>query len=284
MTRRSAFRVGRLILIVLGAMVLSSSLLSLPAGAGGALQLVFTVQPSHTTAGQVISPAVKVAVEDKKGAIVTSKVYAIAIVIKPNTGPGTLWGTATVNTVAGIATFDDLIIDSAGSSYTLRASNKSTGSWDSTAFAISGVATQCRVSPCDLTSGTTTASNPTNGFASVPIASCGAAQCPFLSQDVVTPIQCGDQPCLNNSGMAVFPPSNATGVVIFTLQNYYTPTSGGIGNRPTYLTKFDGTVIELPRCPNPPGNQACVLKDSSSNGAVIQTMVQFPPTDPIVHH
>jgi hypothetical protein len=118
--------------------------------------------------------------------------------------------------------------------------------------------------------------------ASVPVQTCGAAVCPFLSQDVVTPAQCGDQPCLNNAGMVVYPPSNATGMVTFLLENYFAPTSGGIGNRPVFLIKDDGTELILEKCGNPPGNEACILTDSAIQGSVVRTTVQFPPNDPRV--
>ncbi len=280
MDLRSRFRVRQSVVTLLGAIALSASLLAIPAIAAPGLSLAFVQQPTHITAGQVITPAVTVQILDRRGGLVTNRVFPITISIGNNAGGGGLFGTETVNTVNGVATFSDLTVDIAGNPYTLVASNPDAASATSAGFSVTGVATQCRVSPCGLRTGDTSAENPTNGAASVPVSSCGAAECPFLSQDLVTPAQCGNQACLNNTGVAVFPPSNATAVVTFLLENYFTPDSGGIGNRPVYLVKDDGTVIQLAKCPNRPGNRACVISDSSSSGSIIKTLVQFPPNDP----
>jgi hypothetical protein len=280
MDLRDRLRVRRFVIAVLGAAALTAFPLVPAALAAPGLNLAFVQQPTHITAGQVFVPAVTVQVLDRRGQLVTNKVYPITISIGSNPGAGGLFGTETRNTVAGVATFADLTVDQAGNPYTLVASNPDAASATSAGFSVTGVATQCRVSPCGLRTGQTTAGTPTNGAASVPISSCGAAECPFLSQDLVSPAQCGNQACLNNTGVAVFPPSNATAVVTFLLENYFTPDSGGIGNRPVYLVKPDGTVIQLAKCPNRPGNRACVLSDSSSSGSIIKTLVQFPPDDP----
>jgi hypothetical protein len=89
---------------------------------GPATQLVFTVQPSNTAAGAVISPAVRVAAVDAFGNTATGFVADVTIAISANPGGGTLSGTTTVTPLAGVAIFGDLSIDKTGSGYQLSAS------------------------------------------------------------------------------------------------------------------------------------------------------------------
>ncbi|MDX1609971.1 MAG: DUF6701 domain-containing protein [Halofilum sp. (in: g-proteobacteria)] len=93
-----------------------------PAPAGAPAQVRFSIQPSDTVAGQVISPAVEVRVEDASGNLVSDSTAAITVAIENNPAGGTLSGTTTVNAVNGVATFSDLSIDNVGNGYTLRAS------------------------------------------------------------------------------------------------------------------------------------------------------------------
>ena len=282
MNLRSSAQIRHFGVALLGAIALAATVLALPASAARGLHLAFVQQPSHITAGQVISPAVSVEILDRRNLRVTNRVFPITVGLA--TGGGALWGTKTVNTVEGVATFSNLTVDLAGN-HTLRATNPDAAPATSSSFPVTGVTTQCATSPCGLKTGQQTdANHPTNGTASVPVTACGAVQCPFLSQDFVTPAQCGDEPCLNNTGIAVYPPSNASGVVTFLLQNYFTPQSGGIGNRPVYLVHFDGTEVVLENCPNPPGDAACILRASSSKGSIVSVTVQFPADDPVIKH
>ncbi|MHB8875916.1 MAG: PKD domain-containing protein [Myxococcaceae bacterium] len=90
---------------------------------GPAAKVGFTVQPSATTAGVVIAPAVQVAVQDSLGNTVTSSTASITVAIGTNPGGGTLSGTLTVAAVAGVATFPDLSINKSGTGYTLNATS-----------------------------------------------------------------------------------------------------------------------------------------------------------------
>jgi hypothetical protein len=94
------------------------------AGGGGTAsdQLVFTVQPSNAVAGQIITPAVRVAARDSLGNVDTSFAANVTISIGVNPVGGNLGGTTTVPAVAGVALFGDLTIDRSGQGYTLRAS------------------------------------------------------------------------------------------------------------------------------------------------------------------
>jgi len=103
-----------------------------------ASQLAFLQQPLTTIAGDAITPAVRVAVEDAFGNVVTSESGPVTITIgtDPSGGTATLSGTTQVNAVNGVAQFDDLSIQAAASGYTLSASYAGPLSVESDAFDI----------------------------------------------------------------------------------------------------------------------------------------------------
>src|SRR5439155_1193731 len=78
---------------------------------GGATQLVFAQQPSTTTAGAAITPAVQITAQDGNGNTATAFTGNITEAIGTNPSSGTLSGTKTVAAVAGVATFSGLSID-----------------------------------------------------------------------------------------------------------------------------------------------------------------------------
>lgn len=85
-----------------------------------ATHLAFTVQPSNTTAAQSFS--VTVSVENSAGTVITTNDSVVRLTIR---GPGRFAGdghTMTATAVNGVATFDNLTIDKAGT-YTLQASS-----------------------------------------------------------------------------------------------------------------------------------------------------------------
>ncbi len=84
-------------------------------------QLAFTVQPSNTVAGGVITPAIQVAARDASGNLVPGFTGTITIAFGANPGGGQLSGTTARNATNGVATFDNLQITQPGSGYTLRA-------------------------------------------------------------------------------------------------------------------------------------------------------------------
>ena len=90
---------------------------------GAAARLVFVQQPTDTEAGQAITPAVTVRLEDAAGNPLPTDGVAIALAIDTNPGSGTLSGTLTQNTAAGVATFAGLSIDQPGTGYTLEATS-----------------------------------------------------------------------------------------------------------------------------------------------------------------
>ncbi|WP_224369201.1 beta strand repeat-containing protein [Hyalangium versicolor] len=89
---------------------------------GSATGLRFVAQPAHSVAGTPIQPAVKVELVDSYGNSVTTSTESVTLALEDNPGGGTLSGTTTVTTVAGVATFSNLSINKTGTGYTLVAS------------------------------------------------------------------------------------------------------------------------------------------------------------------
>jgi hypothetical protein len=103
-----------------------------------AAQLAFVQQPTNVTAGGAITPAVTVDVEDSGGNLVTSDNSTVTISVAG--GSVTLDGTLTVAAVNGVATFNNLSLDLAGS-YTLTASDGSLAGATSSSFTVNPAAT-----------------------------------------------------------------------------------------------------------------------------------------------
>ena len=103
---------------------------------GSAYRLAFTIQPTNTNTPNAISPSVKVAVQDLFGNTLPDAVDSVTIELANNPGASMLGGTLTRNAVNGVATFDDLRLDQAGTGYTLRATSGSLISATSNAFNI----------------------------------------------------------------------------------------------------------------------------------------------------
>ena len=104
---------------------------------GAATQLAFTAQPVTTTAGQPITPAIKVTARDALGNTDTTFKTAITLAITPATGTSgahLLNGVATA--AAGVATFSTVSIDSTGANYTLTATGAAVSAATSGTFNI----------------------------------------------------------------------------------------------------------------------------------------------------
>ena len=101
-------------------------------------KLRFTVQPPNATAGEVISPAVTVAVQDSLGNTVPTAIDFVTVAITTATGTmgAHLRGTKTVSASIGLAVFSNLNIDSTGTDYTLTATAPGLADGTSTPFAI----------------------------------------------------------------------------------------------------------------------------------------------------
>lgn len=88
---------------------------------GPPTRLVFSVQPSNGSAGQAISPAIQVAVQDNNGNTIPNATNAVTLNLLDNPGGSTLSGTVTRNAVNGIATFNDISLNKVGNGYTFTA-------------------------------------------------------------------------------------------------------------------------------------------------------------------
>jgi autotransporter-associated beta strand protein len=118
-----------------------------------ATKVVYGVQPSDVTAGIANSPSITVAVEDQFGNTVTSDGSSVSLSVA--SGPGSLAGMLTVAASGGVATFSNVILDTAGS-YTLTASDGSLTSATSNSFVVSPAAAAkvvYSVQPSDVTAG-----------------------------------------------------------------------------------------------------------------------------------
>jgi hypothetical protein len=87
--------------------------------------LSFLVQPTDSVAGQSISPAVVVTVLDDSGYPIPG--YSIKMEIGDNPGDATPFTIYSTTNVDGIARFPILVIDKAGTGYTLKATGTLTG-------------------------------------------------------------------------------------------------------------------------------------------------------------
>ena len=104
--------------------------------AGPATQLQVSVQPSNTSAGAAITPAVQVTARDAQGNLATTFAGNVTMAITAGTGTAgaTLLGTITSAGAGGVATFGTLSIDKAGTGYKLTASASGLSDATSAAF------------------------------------------------------------------------------------------------------------------------------------------------------
>ncbi|MCO5171198.1 MAG: YCF48-related protein [Planctomycetes bacterium] len=96
-------------------------------------RLVFTVQPSTVVAGEAITPAIVVEVQDGVGAVVPVN-DPITLALANDPGGATLGGTLVVNAVNGVATFPGITLDKTGVGYTLAATAPDSAAGLSSAF------------------------------------------------------------------------------------------------------------------------------------------------------
>ncbi|MBB6088307.1 MBG domain-containing protein, partial [Wenzhouxiangella marina] len=106
--------------------------------AGEAATVAFTVQASDVLVGAIMAPAVVVDVRDGQGNPVADGT-PVALSLGNNPGGANLGGTVSVTTVTGVASFDDLTLDSSGIGYTLVATS-GTASSTSQAFDVTAPA------------------------------------------------------------------------------------------------------------------------------------------------
>jgi alpha-tubulin suppressor-like RCC1 family protein len=131
---RAVRQLLRLSPVVLLAAVSACGVDSLPAPPPS--KLAFTVQPTTATAGVSVSPAVVLTVQDASGNTVRTANTSITVALGSNPAGGTLSGAATVAAVSGLATFANLVLDKAGTGYTLTATASGLTGATSNAFTV----------------------------------------------------------------------------------------------------------------------------------------------------
>ena len=90
--------------------------------AGAPNKLLFTVQPTGTTANAAMTPAIVVNAQDSQGNATPSFTGAVTLAFATNPTTATLGGTLTVTAVAGAATFSGISVSAPGTGYSLSAS------------------------------------------------------------------------------------------------------------------------------------------------------------------
>ncbi len=109
--------------------------------AGAPVRLSFTVEPSNATAGASIAPSIQVTVLDGGGNLATSASDTVTIaILNDPSGAATLSGTKKVVPSSGVAAFNNLSVNKAGTGYTLRVTSGSLTPDTSAAFNISAAA------------------------------------------------------------------------------------------------------------------------------------------------
>jgi type II secretory pathway pseudopilin PulG len=103
-------------------------------GAGAATQLVFLTEPGNGTAGSNLSPQPAVAVEDANGNIVYSDLSDVQLTISGGPSGATLSDTCTGSEFYGVVTFSDCSVNTAGTGYSLTATDGALQSATSSTF------------------------------------------------------------------------------------------------------------------------------------------------------
>jgi len=109
-------------------------------GAGAATQLVFLTEPGNGTAGTNLGPQPAVAVEDANGNIVYSDLSDVQLKISGGTGGATLSDTCTGSEFYGVVTFSGCSVNTAGTGYSLTATDGALQSANSNPFNVTGAA------------------------------------------------------------------------------------------------------------------------------------------------
>lgn len=119
---------------------------SFTVSAAAASQLVYTTPPSNATAGTVIAPPVVVQARDAFGNDASSFTGTVALSLSTNPTSATLSGTLSAAAAAGVATFSNLRIRTAGSGYVLTSASSGVTSAVSPAFNITAAPASVLVS------------------------------------------------------------------------------------------------------------------------------------------
>jgi hypothetical protein len=104
-----------------------------------ATKLAFTTQPASGSPGVALA-TIRVSVENAGGGVVAGNTSAVTLKFGTNPTGATLGGTLTVNAVDGVAAFNNVTVNKAGTGYTLVATASNLTSATSSAFNIVSVA------------------------------------------------------------------------------------------------------------------------------------------------
>ena len=109
-------------------------------GGGGPTsgRLAFLVQPNNAVAGGPISPEVKIVALDTLGSVLSQFSGRVFVTLASTPSGGTLRGTTSAAAASGLAIFDTLVINQAGSGYMLVASASGVASVTSAPFTVFG--------------------------------------------------------------------------------------------------------------------------------------------------
>ena len=99
-------------------------------------KLAFIAQPTDSTAGSALTPAVAVALQDSNGNQVATASGAVTLTLQQNGAPSSLTGVASSAASGGVATFSNLVVNAAGSGYSLVASAPGLPNVQSASFTI----------------------------------------------------------------------------------------------------------------------------------------------------
>ena len=279
-TERHRHRRSTSILVALSVVALFATAGPVHAGRVGP-NLEFIQGPTGTSAGLPLA-TIQVAAK-KAGRINTRYSRAVSLTLQ---GAGTLFGTTTVNAVAGVATFTDLVIDTAGT-YTLFATSGRLAPATSAPFEITGVAENCELETCAISTGTVENPTPEDtivGLVSVTTGECATETCFVTIDEVVTDI-CGG-PCAGN-GVKFVTPANTIGIVVVNFACDKTLCSGtGVPNFPLYLQKADLSIVPLGDCSEPepdPSELPCIQSRSRTGvGDAIWEVWLTDTGDPVI--
>jgi len=232
---------------------------------GAASALAFSVQPASTVAGTVISPAVRVTIQDAGGNPVTTSTAPVSLALGSNPAGGKLSGTTTVAAVSGVAVFADLSLDKASCSYTLSASAPGLATANSATFCIAVGPPQKLtfiVPPVNVTPGTSIAP-----AVQVAIQDAGGNTVTTASANVTLALSSNPG---NTSLSGTTTASTASGVATFGNLSIGVPASGyalaassSSGLRPDTSRAFD-VVAFAKLATNMRGNHTCALVGNKS--------------------
>jgi hypothetical protein len=222
--------------------------------------LAFGQQPSDFLAGQEMSPAVTVRVEDASNNLVTDFVGTVSLAFGSNPDGSVLFNSGPVAVSGGVATFPNLGVNKPTlgtiSGYTLVASSSpALTTATSSPFAITGMSDLCELETCtantgDLNAGT--AADNWIGRVTLDAGQCLDTSCYLTAYEVA---DCPEGYVCETNLFVFIPPSNQTGLttVQITCDTTICPNVGPPGaGEPVFKQLDNGDVVELPRCHNSP--------------------------------